>query len=93
MYCNNSISALTILVFALVMTLTATVITLFIVKKFIKPIEIASKALSKYRSNRIVSDLPTYYYDEAGLLMRNIQESIQENENFIQEKQNLIYML
>ena len=59
----------------------------------IKPISIASKALDDYRNNRKLSVLPTEYTDEAGLLMGNIQESIYEAESFINEKQDLIYML
>ncbi|WP_232735195.1 sensor histidine kinase KdpD [Flavobacterium sp. 5] len=93
LYNSNSVSTLSILFFALLMTLLATASTLLILKKLIKPIEVASKALSIYRNNRIVSDLPINFHDEAGLLMRNIQESIEENEIFINEKQDLIYML
>jgi signal transduction histidine kinase len=93
LYGSSSISEGSILFFTLLMTLMATGITLLILKKLIKPIEVASKALSEYRSNRVVSNLPTDFHDEAGLLMRNIQESIEENETFINEKQDLIYML
>ncbi|WPO77425.1 HAMP domain-containing sensor histidine kinase [Flavobacterium sp. KACC 22761] len=93
LFSANDISAISILIFALVMTLVATLATLFILKKLIKPISIASKSLDDYRNNRKLSVLPTEYNDEAGLLMRNIQESIYESESFINEKQDLIYML
>ncbi len=46
-----------------------------------------------YRNKRIVPSLPTNFSDEAGLLMSNIQDSIAENENFITEKQDLVYLL
>lgn len=75
------------------MTLLATVVTLLVLNQLIKPISIASKALDNYRENRRLSVLPTEYTDEAGLLMCNIQESIYEAESFINEKQDLIYML
>ncbi|WP_394777062.1 sensor histidine kinase [Flavobacterium sp.] len=75
------------------MTLLATLITLLILNQLIKPISIASKSLNDYRNNRKLSVLPTEYEDEAGLLMCNIQESIYEAESFINEKQDLIYML
>ncbi|MEG2100911.1 MAG: HAMP domain-containing sensor histidine kinase [Flavobacterium sp.] len=75
------------------MTLLATVVTLLILKQLIKPISIASRSLDDYRNNRQLSVLPTEYTDEAGLLMCNIQESIYEAESFINEKQDLIYML
>ena len=92
-YGNVTISATTILVFALVMTLLATAATLFFLKQLIKPIETASKALDNYRNERKVPVLPTNFSDEAGLLMSNIQKSIIDNERFISEKQDLIYLL
>ncbi|WP_428228864.1 sensor histidine kinase [Flavobacterium sp.] len=93
LYYNHSISPTSILVFSLIMTLLATAITLIVLNQLIKPISIASKALDNYRNNRRLSVLPTEYIDEAGLLMCNIQESIYEAESFINEKQDLIYML
>ncbi|MFW0736322.1 MULTISPECIES: sensor histidine kinase [unclassified Flavobacterium] len=93
LYYNHSISATSILIFSLVMTLLATLITLLVLNHLIKPISIASKALDDYRNNRRLSILPTEYSDEAGLLLCNIQESIYESESFINEKQDLIYML
>ncbi|MFH6950631.1 sensor histidine kinase [Flavobacterium sp. FlaQc-51] len=75
------------------MTLLATLITLVVLNQLIKPISIASKSLDDYRNNRKLSILPTEYTDEAGLLLCNIQESIYEAESFINEKQDLIYML
>jgi len=93
LFSSHDISAISILIFALIMTLVATLVTLYVLKQLIKPISIASKSLDDYRNNRKLSVLPTEYTDEAGLLMRNIQESIYESESFINEKQDLIYML
>lgn len=93
LYYNHSVSATSILIFSLVMTLLATLVTLLVLNHLIKPISIASKALDDYRHNRRLSILPTEYTDEAGLLLCNIQESIYESESFINEKQDLIYML
>ncbi|MFV8361156.1 sensor histidine kinase [Flavobacterium sp. LS1P3] len=93
LYGSKTISADAILIFALTMTLVATGTTLLFLKQLIKPIEVASKALNLYRNKRIVPSLPTNFSDEAGLLMSNIQDSIAENENFITEKQDLVYLL
>jgi signal transduction histidine kinase len=90
---DHSISPTSILVFSLMMTLLATLVTLLVLNQLIKPISKASKALDEYRHSRKLSVLPTEYNDEAGLLMGNIQESIYETESFINEKQDLIYML
>lgn len=93
LYFQHDISPMSILIFSLIMTLVATGLTLLILNRLIKPIETASRALADYRSSRKLSALPTEYTDEAGLLMCNIQESIYEAEGFINEKQDLIYML
>ena len=93
LYSKSAIPPGTLLLFALAMTLVATGITLIILKKLIMPIEIASKALNNYQNNRTVTLLPTEFKDEAGLLMKNIHRSIQETEDFITEKQDLMYLL
>ncbi|MFV5685287.1 sensor histidine kinase [Flavobacterium sp. GB2R13] len=93
LYGKQSASPHSIVIFTLIMTLLATGITLWVLKKLINPIELASKALDAYRSTRVVSELPTIFKDEAGLLMANIQESIAENEKYINDKQDLVYLL
>jgi hypothetical protein len=40
-----------------------------------------------------VPDLPLVFHDEAGFLMRNIQETVWNTKKFIIEKQDLIYLL
>lgn len=93
LYGGSTVSANSILIFTLIMTLVATGTTLAVLKRLIKPIEVASNALHAYRKKRIVPALPKYFTDEAGLLMKNIQDSIAENENFVIEKKELIYLL
>lgn len=93
LYARMDFSTTSLLVFTLIMTLIATVLTLLILKKLIKPIELASEALNDYKLKRIITSLPLNYSDEAGLLLSNIHNSILESENFITEKQDLIYLL
>ncbi len=93
LYAKANFTTMSLLVFSLIMTLIATVVTLLVLKKLIQPIELASKALNDYKLKRIVTDLPVHFTDEAGLLMSNIHNSILESETFINEKQNLIYLL
>ncbi|MBP6180417.1 HAMP domain-containing sensor histidine kinase [Flavobacterium sp.] len=93
LYGEHSVSPHSIVVFTLAMTLIATVITLWVLNKLIKPILLTSKALDNYKNNRVVSKLPTEFKDEAGLLMANIHESIMENEKYINDKQDLVYLL
>lgn len=93
LYSPNTISPDSILIFTLFITLAATSITLWMLNRLIKPIQIISKYLDDYRKNRNSLKLPTEYNDEVGLLMRNIQESIYESQKFLSEKQDLIFML
>lgn len=92
-YTKNDFTTNSLLVFSLVMTLIATGGTLWVLKKLIHPIELASKALNDYKINRIIPNLPIHFSDEAGLLLFNIHDSILESESFITEKQDLIYLL
>lgn len=93
LYEDFSVSPNTILIFALLMTLLASALTLIVLKQLMKPIEFASKALKNYKKQRLVPNLPLQYCDEAGFLMRNIQETILQHERFISEKQDLVYLL
>ena len=93
LYGSKNIAANNIIFVALVMTLIASAVTLYFLKHLIKPIEIASKDLDNYRNERKVPSLPTDFSDEAGLLMRNIQKSILENERSLSDNQDLIYLL
>lgn len=90
---NITFSTTTILVFTLVMTLMATAFTLLVLRKLVVPIELASKTLHNYKTDRTLSQLPTNFNDEAGLLMQDIHELILDSENFINEKKDLIYLL
>jgi K+-sensing histidine kinase KdpD len=53
----------------------------------------ASKALEDYKQKRAVPNLPVNFSDEAGLLMGNIQDTIKNVENLLQQKQELIFLL
>ncbi|MBB1193988.1 sensor histidine kinase [Flavobacterium sp. SOK18b] len=90
---NQELQSIMILVVTLIFTLLATLITLLVLKKLIKPIELASSALVDYRNNRIIPNLPTHFQDETGLLLANIQSSIADYEAYINDKQDLIYLL
>ncbi|MGK4568737.1 hypothetical protein [Flavobacterium sp. 3HN19-14] len=75
-------------------TLVATVITLICLRKLIKPVEAASKALELYKNKRLLpTNLPNEFEDEAGLLMTNIISSIKSSENLLKQKQDLIFLL
>ena len=86
-------SVQTILLFTLFFTLLASFVTLYVINKLITPIDVASKALSKYRRKRIVPNLPLRYKDEAGRLFYNVQRTINDNENYLNQKQDMVTLL
>ena len=93
LFFKNSLSPNSILLAVLIFTLLAAFATLMILKNLIKPIITASKSLFVYRENRTISNLPLDYTDEAGLLMSNIQKTIEATENLLKDKQDLIFLL
>ena len=89
---ENEISPITIFSTTLTLTLFATFVTLYILKKLISPIEMVSKAIVNYKSNRIVPSIELESDDELGQLISNINETIKVNENLLTQKQDLIYL-
>lgn len=92
-FSEEQYSQWTIIWFTLALTLVATLATLIVIHKLIKPISLASKTLIDYRKNHAIPNLPTHFTDESGLLMSNIQYTINENELYLKQKQDLIYLL
>ncbi len=77
----------------LVLTLVATGVTLWILRKLVQPMEIASEALIRYGERGIIPSLPTRYTDEVGTLLTNLQLRINENEDLLSEKKDLTSLL
>ena len=82
-----------ILLFTLVMTLLATAVTLIMLKKLTWPVSVSARQLENYRINGVIPDLPRSFKDEAGILMSNVQSTIEENHALNNEKLDLIYLL
>jgi len=79
--------------YTLLITLIASAITLAILRKLVAPITHTSKFLEEYRKNRLLINLPYNYTDEAGILMRNIQDTVTKNILLANEKTELITLL
>ncbi len=93
-FANNAIvSTSFFLIVTLALTLIATVITLLALKKLIEPIELASGAMLNYQNSKLVPELPMHFKDETGVLLATIQTSIDNNEKYLKDKQDLIYLL
>lgn len=86
-------SAGTVITFALIFTLLATAITLYILHSLIQPLRLAQTALTTYIAEKKIPTLPTQYTDEVGVLLHDIQFTITELNNLLEEKKDLISML
>ncbi len=82
-----------VLWYTLLITLIASAITLAILRKLVAPITHTSEVLEEYRKNRLPINLPYNYTDEAGILMKNIQDTVTENILLANEKTELITLL
>ncbi|WP_022828771.1 hypothetical protein [Flavobacterium antarcticum] len=87
-YFQHDLSPLNVFLIALGLTLLATLVTLLILKKLMTPVPLGSKALIAYRTNRTVPRLPLEYTDEAGVMLQNIQATIQMNQKLLVEKKS-----
>lgn len=92
-YLEHKISPMNIFLIALVLTLIAAAATLFVLKKLMSPVLIGSQALIDYRTNRKVPRLPLDYTDEAGVMLQNIQSTIQMNQKIMVEKKEQFQFL
>ena len=86
-------SAGSIIAFALLFTLLATGLTLYILHNLIRPIRLAQQALTTYIASKKVPELPVHYTDEVGVLLHDIQFTVKEFNSLLQEKKDLISML
>lgn len=82
-----------ILLFTLLLTLVATAITLILLRKLTWPVQVTSEQLEAYRLSGKMPDLPRSFQDEAGILMANVQKTIEENSSLAAEKLDLVYLL
>lgn len=90
---NDVFSPLSVFISVLLFTLLAAILTLFVLNKLLEPIIFAKKSLSSYITNKSVPNLPTKYTDEIGILLKEIQFSVQTLDELINEKQDLIGLM
>ena len=89
----DGISAASVLLLTLLLTLAATGITLFILNGLLAPLRKSSAALQGYMAARTMPQLPTHYPDEAGRLMQDIQFTLTELNDLLEEKKDLTGLL
>lgn len=87
---ETPLSATTLVLTTLLLTLFATACTLFVLNKLLSPLLVASESLNRYIHGQKIPELPTHYSDEVGVLLRNIQQSIYTIEDLMEDKKDLI---
>lgn len=90
---NEVMSPMSVFVSVLVFTLIAAGTTLMILNKLLEPIILAKESLSDYIANKKVPQLPTKYTDEVGILLKEIQFSVQTLDELVNEKQDMIGLM
>lgn len=82
-----------IFLITLALTLVATATTLFVLRALLAPMNAAKNALGNYLSRREIPNLPSGFKDEAGVLMRQVQETIQMLDALQDEQKDIIGFL
>ena len=77
----------------LILSLTATFITLGLFNKLVAPLRLAKKALNDYVANHEIPVLPMDYEDEAGVLLCDLQATLTKLDSLIVEKSDMIDLL
>ncbi len=89
----HNISALSIFIITLILTLAATGITLYVLRALLEPLTRSKNAMEAYVKSKELPELPKTYKDEAGALMCNVQETITKLDTLLEEKKDLISIL
>lgn len=87
------ISRWNVALFTLLLTLFSTGITLFILNNLLKPVLIAKNALLRFKDYSRLPNLPIQFNDEAGILMREVQHTIETLTRIESERENVLHLL
>jgi hypothetical protein len=74
-------------------TLAASALTLFFLNKLLWPLREAKNALTKYVFEKEIPQLPIQFEDEAGILLRELQYTIEHLDYLIEEKKDVATIL
>lgn len=84
---------LSILLVLLLATLVGASATLYFIYQLLAPILLTNKAVIKYYSDKEIPKLPLNFEDEAGVLMANTQQCINQLDDLLKLKNRLIAMV
>ncbi|WPP52871.1 sensor histidine kinase [Catalinimonas niigatensis] len=90
---KNEVTPLEIIILALILTLVATSITLFLLNELLKPLKMIQEGLDQYIQTKQLPDLPEHYQDELGQVMSKLQNTLEQLQHLLDEKHDLIALL
>ena len=90
---GGGFSAMNVFLLVLVFTLIATVITLFTLNSLLAPLLKTKTSLEEYADHGLIPNIPTGYNDEAGIVMKNVQNTIVKIENMLSTQRDLTSLL
>ena len=86
---NEQISKSSVFVILLLFTLIATGVTLFVLQKLLSPLLVAKSNLEAYTAHQTLPQENISHHDEAGQLLKTINESISYFDQNIQDKDQI----
>lgn len=75
------------------LTLIAAIITLIVLKNLLAPIHYATKMMNEFKKSKTVLQVEEKYNDEAGLLLQNIHETLNQINILTKEKNDFISLI
>lgn len=87
---SDTYSPTEIILVALFLTLFGTLLTLYLLNELLKPVVISKKSLERYVNEGKLPQLPTEYKDEVGILMNQIQHTIELQDELLSEKEDIL---
>jgi signal transduction histidine kinase len=86
-------SKITVFWLTLAATLLSTAATLFFLNRLLWPLHAARKALENYTRKQELPNLPTGYTDEAGILLKELQATLNHLDQLMEEKRDVTTLL
>lgn len=83
----------TMLTACLVATLAASALTLYFLNQLLWPLHKAKAALERYLTHQELPNLPTQFEDEAGILLKQLQQTLEQQNQLLDEKKDTIQLL
>ncbi len=90
---STSIDLVNAIYIHLAITLFATLLTVTLMNKLMKPISLAQIELHKYIKTKEIPELPTHYDDEVGLILKDLKRRAIAINKLVTEKNDFMAML